>query len=357
MGTANTMACIVEALGLSLPDCATLSAIGTERQELSRKTGKAIVNLVEKKITALDLITNQSIINACKVALSFGGSTNMILHMCALSHEIGGSLNHFDFDELSKSVPLLAKFKPSSEYTLTEFHEAGGVKVLMKKLAKKLDLSTVNVLGDLLKEYLEKIMIDEYHIIRSIDDPISTEGGIAVLKGNLAPEGAIIKQSAVSDKMKYHKGFAKVFESEEEITNALIEDKIKEGDVVVIRNEGPKGGPGMRELSIPAAVLIGMGLSESVAMITDGRYSGATRGPCIGHVCPEAYDGGPISIVRDGDEIEIDIVNRRLTLLISKEEIEDRLNSWKRSESIVKKGYLRLYRKLVSSAKYGAYLE
>ena len=357
MGTANTMACIVEALGLSLPDCATLSAIGTERQELSRETGKTIVNLVETKVTALDLITNQSIINACKVALSFGGSTNMILHMCALSHELGGSLNHFDFDELSKSVPLLAKFKPSSEYTITEFHEAGGVKVVMKKLAKKLDLSTINVLGEPLKEYLEKVTIHEYHIIRSIDDPISTEGGIAVLKGNLAPEGAIIKQSAVSDKMKYHKGFAKVFESEEEIMDALIEDKIKEGDVVVIRNEGPKGGPGMRELSIPAAVLIGMGLGESVAMITDGRYSGATRGPCIGHVCPEAYDGGPISIVCDGDEIEIDIVNRRLTLLVSKEEIEDRLNNWKRPESIAKKGYLRLYRKLVSSAKYGAYLE
>ncbi len=357
MGTAITMACIVEALGLSLPNCATLSAIGTERQELSRNTGKTIVNLVEKKITALDLITNQSIINACKVALSFGGSTNMILHMCALSHELGGSLNHFDFDELSKSVPLLAKFKPSSEYNITEFHEAGGVKVLMKKLAKILDLSTVNVLGEPLKEYLEKVTIHEYHIIRSIDDPISNEGGIAVLKGNLAPEGAIVKQSAVSDNMKYHRGFAKVFESEEEITNALIEDKIKEGDVVVIRNEGPKGGPGMRELSIPAAVLIGMGLGESVAMITDGRYSGATRGPCIGHVCPEAYDGGPISIVRDGDEIEIDIANRRLTLLVSKDEIEKRLSNWKRSESIVKKGYLRIYRKLVSSAKYGAYLE
>ena len=357
MGTATTMACIVEALGLSLPDCATLSAIGTERQELSRETGKAIINLVEKKITALALITNQSIINACKVALSFGGSTNIILHMCALSHELGGSLNHFDFDELSKSVPLLAKFKPSSEYTITEFHEAGGVKVLMKKLAKKLDLSTINVLGEPLKEYLKKVMIHEYHIIRSIDDPISAEGGIAVLKGNLAPEGAIIKQSAVNDKMKYHKGFARVFESEEEIMDALVEDKIKEGDVLVIRNEGPKGGPGMRELSIPAAVLIGMGLGESVAMITDGRYSGATRGPCIGHVCPEAYDGGPISIVRNGDEIEIDIVNRRLTLLISKEEIEERLNNWQRSESIVRKGYLRLYRKLVSSAKYGAYLE
>ena len=357
MGTAVTMACIVEALGLSLPNCATLNAVGNERNEISRETGRTIIKLVENKKSALDLITDQSIKNACKVALSFGGSTNMILHMCALSHEIGGSLNHFDFDALSKTTPLLAKFKPSSEYNITEFHEAGGVKVLMKKLSNLLDLSTLTVLGETLGQYLTNVKPVEYQVIREQNDPISPEGGIAVLKGNLAPEGAVIKQSAVSDKMKYHKGFAKVFESEEEITKALIEDKIKKGDVVVIRNEGPKGGPGMRELSIPAAVLIGMELGESVAMITDGRYSGATRGPCIGHVCPEAYDGGPISIVRDGDEIEIDIANRRLTILVSKEEIENRLNNWKRPESIVKKGYLRLYRKLVSSAKYGAYLE
>jgi dihydroxy-acid dehydratase len=357
MGTANSMACIVEALGLSLPDCATLSAIGTKRQELSRETGKAVVNLVGKKITALDLITNQSIINACKVALSFGGSTNIILHMCALSHEIGGSLNHFDFDELSKSVPLLAKFKPSSEYTITEFHEAGGVKVLMKKLAKKLDLSTLNVLGEPLKEYLEKVTINEYHIIRELNDPISPEGGIAILKGSLAPEGAVIKQSAVNLNMRYHKGPAKVFESEEEIKDALMNDTIKNGDVLVIRYEGPKGGPGMRELSIPAAILVGMGFGDSVAMITDGRYSGATKGPCIGHVCPEAYEGGPISIVQDGDEIEIDLENRQLNLLVSEEEIKKRFKSWKKPTFEIKNGYLKIYRKLVSSAKYGAYLD
>jgi len=357
MGTANTMACIVEVMGLSLPDCATTSAIGKRREELSKETGKTIMNLVEMNITALDLITHKSIENACKVALSFGGSTNMILHMCALSHEIGDTLNHFDFDRLSNSVPLLAKFKPASEYNLTEFHEAGSVKVLTKKLSKLLDLSTVNILGESLETYLERVEVLEHQIIRDLNDPISNEGCIAVLKGNLAPEGAIVKQSAVDYKMRHHKGPAKVFEAEEELKDALMSDKIKKGDVLVVRYEGPKGGPGMRELSIPAAVLIGMGLGDSVTMITDGRYSGATRGPFIGHVCPEAFEGGPISIVQDGDMIEIDLENRLLNLLVSEEEIENRLKNWKKPEPKVKKGYLNVYRKIVSSAKYGAYLD
>ncbi len=356
MGTANTMACIVEAMGLSLPNCATARALGKEQEELSKETGKIIISLVEKKITALNLITHKSIDNACKIALSFGGSTNLILHMCALSHEIGSNLNHFDFDEFSKSVPLLARFKPSSDYNLSEFHEAGGVKVLMKKLSTLLDLSTLNVFGETLEQYLTKVEPIEYQIIRELNDPISPEGGIAVLKGTLAPEGAVVKQSAVNINMRYHKGLAKVFESEEDLKEALMNDTIKEGDILVIRYEGPKGGPGMRELSIPAAILIGMGLGDSVAMITDGRYSGATRGPCIGHVCPEAYDGGPISIVQDRDAIEIDLENRQLNLLVSDEEVKKRLKIWKKPEIRIENGYLNIYRKLVSSAKYGAYL-
>ncbi len=357
MGTANTMACIVEAMGLSLPNCATMSAVSKEREELCKETGKVILNLVKEKVKALDIITTTSIENAIKVALSFGGSTNMILYMCALSREIGGILNHFDFDNLSKSVPLLAKFKPASEYNLTEFHEAGGVGVLMKKLSKLLDLSSNTILGLNLEEYLNLIKITEYHIIRNLDDPISKEGGIAVLKGSLAPEGAIIKQSAVNPQMRKHKGPAKVFESEEDVKKALLSNKIKEGDVLVIRNEGPKGSPGMRELSIPAAILIGMGLGDSVAMITDGRYSGATRGPCIGHVCPEAFEGGPIAIVKDGDEIEIDIDNRKINLLLSKNEIEKRLKKWEQPDTKINPEYLNIYRKIVSSAKYGAYFK
>jgi dihydroxy-acid dehydratase len=356
MGTANTMACIVEAMGLSLPNCATTSALGKEQEKLSVETGKTIIRMVEKKITALNLITHKSISNACKVALSFGGSTNMILHMCALSHEIGGNLNHFDFNALSKSIPLLAKLKPSSEYTLSEFHEAGSVKVLIKKLSNLLDLSTLNVFGETLEQYLKKVDTVEYQIIRELNDPISPEGGIVVLKGNLAPEGAVVKQSAVNIDMRYHKGLARVYESEEELNKTLMNDKIKKGEVLIIRYEGPKGGPGMRELSIPAAILIGMGLGDSVAMITDGRYSGATRGLCIGHVCPEAYEGGPISIVQDGDEIEIDLENRKLNLLISDEEVNKRLKTWKKPTFKNERGFLGVYRKVVSSAKHGAYL-
>ncbi len=357
MGTANTMACVVEAMGLSLPDCATLSAISLEREKLSKETGKIMMNLIEKDIKALDIITHDSIENGIKVALSFGGSSNMILHLCALSHEIGGNLNHFDFDRISKSIPLLAKFKPSSEYNISEFHDAGGVKVLMKKLSKLLNLSTKTVLDLNLREFLDKVEIHDYQIIRNLEDPISSEGGIAVLKGNLAPEGAVITQSAIDPKMRFFKGVAKVFESEEDLKDSLLLKQVKEGDVLVIRYEGPKGSPGMRELSIPAAILVGMGLENSVAMITDGRYSGATRGPCIGHVCPEAIEGGPIAIVQDGDLIEIDIDNRKLDLLLPQEEIERRLNEWERPKKLIKNGYLSIYRKIVSSAKYGAYLQ
>jgi dihydroxy-acid dehydratase len=314
------------------------------------------MNLIENNITALNLITDISIENACKVALSIGGSTNIILHICALSHEIGGNLNHFDFNSLSKNTPLLAKFKPASEYNLSEFHKAGGVMVLMKKLEKLLDLSAINVLGISLKNYLKDIKYSDYQIVRVLEDPISPEGGIAVLKGNLAPDGAIVKQSAVSSQMRQHKGPAKVFESEEEVQEALLSKQIKKGDVLIVRYEGPKGSPGMRELSLPAAILVGMGLGESVAMITDGRYSGATRGPCIGHVCPEAYEGGPIAIVQDGDMIEIDINKRELNLILSDQDISQRLEKWKKPEPKIKSGYLSLYSKMVCSAKYGAYL-
>jgi dihydroxy-acid dehydratase len=357
MGTANTMACIIESMGLSLPGCATMSAISEDRENLSKETGRIIMKLVEKGVKALDFITPESIENAIKVALSFGGSTNMVLHMCALSHEIGGSMNHFDFDKLSRTIPLLAKFKPASEYNITEFHEAGGVGVLMKKLLDVLDLSTKNILGISLKDYLDSIEIHDYQIIRNFNDPIAREGGIAVLKGNLAPDGALIKQSAVNDKMRHHKGPARVFECEEDLRNALTSNIVKPGDVLVIRYEGPKGSPGMRELSIPAAMVIGMGLGDSVAMITDGRYSGATRGPCIGHVCPEAFDGGPIAIVENGDEIEIDIDNRKIELLVPLKEIKKRLREWQRPEPRFKTGYLNIYRKTVSSAKEGAYLQ
>ncbi|MFW9866543.1 MAG: dihydroxy-acid dehydratase [Candidatus Thorarchaeota archaeon] len=357
MGTANTMACIVEAMGLSLPGCATMSSIAEERKILSKDTGRAIMRLVRENVNALEIINYESIENAIKVAISLGGSTNMILHMCALSHEMGGHLNHFDFDYISKSTPLLAKFKPSSEYNLSEFHLVGGVKVVLKKLAPLLNLKTKNVLGLTLKDYLNEVEYDDYQIVRILEDPIEKEGSIAILKGNLAPEGAVIKQSALNPKMRYHKGPAKVFESEEEVRNALFEDRVRAGDVLIIRYEGPKGSPGMRELSIPAAILVGLELSDSVAMITDGRYSGASRGPCIGHVCPEAYEGGPIAIVQNGDIIEIDVENRKLNLLLDENKIKERLEQWERPDPKIISGYLNRYKNLVSSAKYGAFLD
>jgi len=357
MGTANTMACIVEAMGLSLPGCATMDALGSEREELSKQTGKYIMNLVKEKINALDIITSDSIENAIKIALSFGGSTNMILHMCALSHELGESLDHNDFNKISRTIPLLAKFKPASEYNLSDFHSVGGVKILMKKLEKHLILTTKNVLGITLGQYLDLVTIEDHQIVRDFNDPISEEGGIAVLKGSLAPEGAVIKQSAVKPDMRYHKGPAKVFNNEEEVRDALLSNKVTKGDVLVIKYEGPKGSPGMRELSLPAAILVGLGLDDSVAMVTDGRYSGATRGPCIGHVCPEAYEGGPIAIVQDGDLIEIDINNRKLDILLSDDIIQERKKRWKRPEAKPTSGFLKTYQNAVSSAKYGAYLE
>jgi len=357
MGTAVTMACIVEALGLSLPGCATMSSTSLERETLCLRTGKTIMNLIKNRINALDLITPISIENACKVALAIGGSTNIILHMCALSREIGMELDHFAFDKMSREVPLLAKFKPSSEYTVTEFHEAGGVPVLMKKLSSKLNLETINVLGKTLKETLENVRYTDYQVIRHLTDPIYPEGGIAILKGTLAPDGAVIKQSAVNPDMYHHKGPARVFECEEDLKNAFISGDIEKGEVLIIRYEGPKGSPGMRELSLPAAMLVGTELEHSVAIVTDGRFSGATRGPCIGHVCPEAYDGGPIAVVQDGDIIEIDIKNRVLNLLIPKEVLQERLNHWKRPKRDISNSYLKIYRRLVSSAKYGAFIQ
>ncbi|MFO8017501.1 MAG: dihydroxy-acid dehydratase, partial [Promethearchaeia archaeon] len=347
MGTANTMACIVEAMGLSLPTCATMNAVSTERKVLCEESGRYIMQLVQNQVKATDLITETAIENAIKVALAFGGSSNMILHMAALSHEIGDNLNHFDFDKISRSVPLLAKFKPASEYNLTDFHDVGGVPVLMKKLSPILDLSVKTVLGLTLEKFLDVIEFDDYQVVRNFEDPIYQEGGIAVLKGNLSPEGAIVKQSAVNPKMIKHKGPARVFECEGEVKDALMNHQVDEGDVLVIRYEGPKGGPGMRELSIPAAMLVGMGLGDSVAMVTDGRYSGATRGPCIGHVCPEAFSGGPIAIVEEGDMIQIDIERRELNLLISPEEMDKRLRNWTRPEPEINSGYLKIYRKLV----------
>lgn len=354
MGTANTMACIVEAIGLSLPHCAMTPAVSMERNQLSFYTGKRVVELVHEKIKIRDILTQKALENGIKIGLAIGGSSNMVLHLCAIAHELDIHLTHDDFEVFSKKTPLIAKFKPSSNINLFQYHEAGGVPATIKELLPILNKEELTVSG----LTIQKIADDSYNrkpdIIHTLENPLALEGGLAVLKGSLAPEGAIVKQSAVHPNMLKHKGPAKVFHSEEEVKEALIDNKVSPGDVLIIRYEGPKGSPGMRELSLPAALLVGMGLGDSVAMITDGRFSGASRGPCIGHVCPEACEGGPIALVEEGDIIEIDIPNRCLDILVNSNDLEKRRKKWIKPEKKYLNGILAIYPEIVSSAKEGA---
>ena len=287
--------------------------------------------------------------------MALEGSTNAILHLIAIADQIGYKVSLELFDKLSRETPLLAKFKPASEYNISDFDEAGGVLMLLKALQPLLYTKDLTVTGKTLEENLSKVKFIPGKVIHSLDNPLAPEGGIAILKGNLASEGAVIKQSGVLPKMMVHSGLAKVVDSEEEVRDLLLSGKVKPGDVLIIRYEGPKGGPGMRELSLPAAILIGMGLGDSVAMVTDGRYSGATQGPCVGHVSPEAAAGGTIAMVKNGDIIEIDIPKRKLVLKVSSEELEKRRKQWKPNVSKVpKNSFLYTYSKMVSSASSGA---
>lgn len=356
-GTATTMHAIVEALGMCLSDGAMTPATSPARLELAQRSGERILGMVLEHLTARKIITPAAIKNAARVGLAMGGSSNMVLHLCALAHEIDMNLQHDDFDPLSRDTPLLANFKPSTKYNMLDFHQVGGVKVLMKQLASKLDLSCITVAGATLQDLLDPVKITETKIVRPLENPLAPEGGLAILFGNLAPEGAVVKQSGVSPKMLVHEGPARVFESQEAVRDALLKQQVTPGEVLVIRYEGPRGCPGMRELSIPAAMLVGMGLGESVAMVTDGRYSGATRGPCIGHVCPEAAVGGPIALVQDGDRIRIDIPNRVIMLYVDDKTLRDRKKGWKSPHLKFSKGTLENYEKLVSSAREGCVLK
>jgi len=356
MGTANTMNCIVEALGLSLPGCATLPAVDPARADLCRASGRRIVELVHEGLRAGRMLTQPSLENAVRVCLAVGGSTNATLHMTALASEAGADITPDTFDRLGRVTPLIAKFKPAGLYTVVDLHTAGGIPAVLNVLAPLLDTGVPTVDGRTIREIAAGARVLRDDVLHPLSAPLSSQGGIAVLRGNLAPDGAVVKQSGVAPAMMRHTGPARVFECEEDVRNSLMERAVSPGDVLVIRNEGPRGGPGMRELSIPAAMLVGMGLGESVAMITDGRYSGATRGPCIGHVCPEAYVGGPIAAVREGDLIEIDIPGRRLNLLVPEEEIARRMAEWRPRPPAVAKGFLGLYSRVVSQANEGAVL-
>jgi dihydroxy-acid dehydratase len=357
MGTASTMNCVTETLGLTLPYCATLPALHSDRQELSLASGRQIVQLVKENLTARRMLTRASLENAIRIVLALGGSTNAALHIPAIAHEAGISLGLDFFDDLSRKTPLIGKFRPASAYSVIDLHQAGGIPAVLNILSPLLKLDLPTVTGETLRERSNKGIPMRPEVLHPLESPLAPEGGLAILHGNLAPDGAVVKQSGVVAGMLRHTGPARVFECEEDLEMSLNSSKIVPGDVLIIRNEGPRGGPGMRELSIPAAMLTGMGLNDSVAMVTDGRFSGATRGPCIGHVAPEAFVGGLIALVQDGDLIEIDIPMRRLELLVPEEELTRRRVDWQPCAPAITDGYLGLYSRIVSQANQGAILK
>ena len=347
MYTANTMACLTEALGMSLPGCGTALAVSALKLRIARESGERIFDLIKEDLKPSDIMTEKAFENAIMVDMAIGGSTNAVLHLSAIANEMGVSLPLTLFDEISRRVPHLCNMSPSGPYALEDLDAAGGIPALMKELSSLLHLDAVTVTGKTVEHNIEKARVINAKVIRPLSNPVHKEGGIAILRGNLAPKGAVIKTAAVSSRMLSHKGPAKVFNSEEEAMKTIVGQRIKPGDVVVIRYEGPKGGPGMREMLSPTATISGMGLSESVALITDGRFSGATRGPCIGHVAPEAAEGGPIAILKDGDMIEINIPKRILRVELKEEELGTRLKSWKPKPPKIKRGYLAKYSSLL----------
>lgn len=355
--TANTMNCLTEVLGMGLPGNGTIpAAYFGQRRMLAKAAGERIVELVKKDIKPRDIMTKKAFENAITVDMGIGGSSNTVLHLTAIAHEAGITLPPPLFDEISAKTPYITKLSPGGIYHMQDLNEAGGISAVMNELAKKdiIHLDALTVDGTV-GERIKNAVIHRPEVIKSVDAPYRKTGGIAILKGNLAPDYAVVKESAVTEDMLCYKGTAKVFNSEEDAIAAITSHKINNGDVVVIRYEGPKGGPGMREMLNPTAVITGMGLK--VALITDGRFSGATRGACIGHVSPEAMAGGPIAMIKDGDTINIDIPARKLELVIDNAEMEERKANWVKPEPKIKTGYLSRYAKLTTSASTGAVLE
>ncbi|WP_321423033.1 dihydroxy-acid dehydratase [uncultured Methanobacterium sp.] len=356
--TANSMACLTEAMGMSLPYCATTHAVDSRKIQLARESGEKIMELVEKNITPSMIMTQKAFNNAVIVDLALGGSSNTALHLPAIAHELedhGVEVTLDLFDSYSREIPHLAAISPSGKHTMLDLHKAGGIPAVLKVLCDKIALENITCTGSSLEYNISEAKVNDDTVIHSMDSPVHSEGGIAVLKGNLAPNGSVVKQAAVSEDMLTHQGPAKVFNSEEETTKAIFQGKIQEQDVIVIRYEGPRGGPGMREMLNPTSAISGMGI-KSVALITDGRFSGGTRGPCIGHVSPEAMSNGPIAVVEDGDIIKIDIPQRKLELLVDDEEIKQRLQNVNHPEKPLK-GWLARYSKMASSADEGAVLK
>ncbi len=359
MFTANSMNCLTEAIGMALPGNGSIPAISAERLRLAKKAGLAIMKLLKENIKPKSILVKEAFYNAIALDMAVGGSTNTILHLMAIAHEANIELDHKIINDISAKTPNLCKLSPSGPHHLEDLYEAGGVYAVMKELSKKnlLNLNLLTVNGKTIGENLKGITNKNSNVIRPVENPYSKTGGIKILKGNLAPGGCIVKSSAVLEEMLKHRGPAKVFDSEEETIKAVMLGKIKKGDVVVIRYEGPKGGPGMREMLAVTSALAGMGLAKDVALVTDGRFSGATRGASIGHVSPEAAQGGPIAIVRDGDFISFDIEAGTINLEVSEEDILSRKRKWKEPTLKIRPCYLERYSKMVSSADKGAILK
>ncbi len=352
--TANTMNCLTEALGMGLPGNGTIPAAYTgARRQLAKRAGHVVMELLKKDIKPRDILTEKAFENAITVDMGIGGSTNTVLHLTAIAHEAGIELPAARFDEISRKTPYVAKLSPAGTHHMIDLNEAGGINAVMKELSKTgvIHTDAMTVVGTV-AEKIANAKILRPDVIKTVEAPYRKEGGLAILSGNLCPENAVVKASAVAEDMLVYTGKAKCFSSEESAVNAIMDGKIVEGDVVVIRYEGPKGGPGMQEMLNPTAVISGRGLK--VALITDGRFSGASRGACIGHISPEAMAGGPIAFIEDGDLIDIDIPNRKLELRVSDEELAKRKAAWVKPEPKIKTGYLSRYAKLTTSASRGA---
>jgi len=356
MFTANSMNCVTEALGLGLPGNGTIPAVHAARRRLAKQAGMKVVELVKKDIRPRDIATPDAFRNALAVDMALGCSTNTVLHLPAIAHEAGIKLDLDLFNKISKKTPNLCHLSPAGEHHVEDLDLAGGIQAVIKTIA---DLGIIHqdaltVTGKTVGEKIREAKVYNDEVIRPLNRPYSREGGIAILRGNLAPDGAVVKQSAVADAMLVNEGTARVFDSEEAAITAILDGRIKPGDIVVIRYEGPKGGPGMREMLSPTSAIAGMGLDTSVALLTDGRFSGGTRGAAIGHISPEAAEGGPIALVREGDRIAIDIPAKTLTLKVSDEKLKKRKKEFVPPEPAIKTGYLARYAKLVTSAGTGA---
>ncbi|HSQ78786.1 MAG TPA: dihydroxy-acid dehydratase, partial [Nitrospirota bacterium] len=352
MYTANTMACVTESLGMSLPGCATALAVSGEKRRIAFDSGKRIVSMVKEGLTPRKIMTKNAFENSIRIDMALGGSTNTTLHIPAIAHEAGIELSIDTFDKISRTTPHLCNMLPGGPTYMEDLDAAGGIPGVLSRFIKVLKPSPT-VSGRSIIDNAKAGRIGNDDVIRTLQNAYHQEGGIAVLSGNLAPNGCVVKQTAVSDTMKKFEGTAIVFDSEEESMKAILANRIKPGHVIVIRYEGPKGGPGMREMLSPTSAISGMGLGESVVLLTDGRFSGGTRGPCIGHISPEAAEGGPIAIVRNGDKIVLDIPSRKLTIKLSHAEIKKRLKKWKPREPKIKSGWLARYAKVVTSANTG----